>query len=117
MGDDNFEEFGGDAIRSLATFTLHFTKEFKHHGLLHSAEDEVFPRVMGGELFSNAVGSTFTVSRSTVSTCTVSTSTVSISIVSTSVGYVRNPVVKFLNLLARIGQSLLLSEVQTLGRG
>ena len=48
MGDENFEEFGGDAIRTLATFALHFTKEFKHHALRHSAEGEVFSRVMGG---------------------------------------------------------------------
>ena len=26
MGDDNFEEFGGDAIKALTTFTLHLLR-------------------------------------------------------------------------------------------
>ena len=50
MGENNFEEFGGDTIRTLATFTLHFTKEFKCHTLHHFAECEVFCRVVGGEV-------------------------------------------------------------------
>ena len=47
MGDDHFNKFDGDAIRSLATFTLHFTKAFEHHTLCYSTEGEVFSRVVG----------------------------------------------------------------------
>ena len=57
-GDDNFEKLGGYTIRTLATFALHFTKELEHHALCHSAEGEVFSRVMGGRYCSNASAST-----------------------------------------------------------
>ena len=41
---------GGDAIWSLAPFTLHFAKELEHHQLFNSAKGEVLSRVEGGGL-------------------------------------------------------------------